>query len=334
MATRTLLIVDDNLLIRQVLVDLFEAAGWTVSTAVDGAEAVKALHVGIPDLIIADVVMPVMDGWALCEEVRRNMATCRIPLIFLTAERDVPKRIRGLQMGADDFVGKPFSKEELLARAESVVRRAGARGDGATGFAAGAMRPEDVSLAGHSDHMQISDLLQMLSTGDRAGTIHVRGPSVGRIFIRQGRIINAETSGQRGQKAFYRIMSWQSVRFEFEPDVLPEGLDELLSGTTSSLLMEGFTHMDELGDRMSGLPALTRRVRASSSHQGHPSGADDASLSTTHRLMLRAAEGGGCSVASLLDAVPDSDLEAYAVLGDLLNRGLLELLDSEPAVGR
>jgi len=93
MARSRLLIVDDSPFIRQVIADTFEPAGYIVSTAGDGAEALGRVRRDPPDLIIADIIMPVMDGWALCEELRRDPDLAEIPFIFLTTETDVPKRI-------------------------------------------------------------------------------------------------------------------------------------------------------------------------------------------------------------------------------------------------
>src|SRR5262245_59490305 len=88
------LVVDDSALLRKVISDAFVPAGYEVLTAADGAESLRRLEEGAPDLIIADILMPVMDGWALCDEVRRRPASREIPFIFLTTERDVPKRIK------------------------------------------------------------------------------------------------------------------------------------------------------------------------------------------------------------------------------------------------
>ena len=167
-ANRRILVVDDSALIRQVITDALIPAGFDVSAAADGSEALRRAAESRPDLIIADILMPVMDGWALCEEIRRTPATADIPIIVLTTERDVPKRIKGLEMGVDDYMCKPFSKEELVARVKAVLRRV------APSSAGGSPGPEApaAGLTGHTDHIPMPDLFQLLSMNE-IGRAHV-----------------------------------------------------------------------------------------------------------------------------------------------------------------
>jgi len=123
MSKGTVLVVDDSPLIRQVVADAFQPMGYTVFLAADGSEALRKIAESNPDLIVADILMPVMDGWRLCEEVRRTPAFSHIPFIFLTTEQEAQKRVRGLRLGADDYVTKPFSPRELAARLKAVLRR-------------------------------------------------------------------------------------------------------------------------------------------------------------------------------------------------------------------
>src|SRR4030095_7934637 len=101
---RHILVVDDSALIRQVIIDALTPEGFEVSEAADGSAALRSVSGKRPDLIIADILMPVMDGWALCEEIRRAPATADLPIMVLTTERDVPKRIKGREMGVDDYM--------------------------------------------------------------------------------------------------------------------------------------------------------------------------------------------------------------------------------------
>jgi len=116
------LVVEDETPMRMALEDILKAAGYRVLTAADG-EAGMALAVGEkPDLILLDVMMPKLDGLALCAELRRQaLAT---PVLMLTARGQVEDRVAGLDTGADDYLVKPFSTDELLARVRALVRRA------------------------------------------------------------------------------------------------------------------------------------------------------------------------------------------------------------------
>ena len=120
-AARRLLAVDDNRLILRVIEDFFVPHGWEV-VAVDGARAaLDVLRVTTPDAIVSDILMPGMDGWEFFDEVRRAPATAATPFVFLTVEGELPQRLRGLHLGADDYMTKPFAVEELHARVERLV---------------------------------------------------------------------------------------------------------------------------------------------------------------------------------------------------------------------
>ncbi|HKY32239.1 MAG TPA: response regulator [Candidatus Polarisedimenticolia bacterium] len=309
------LVVDDSQLLRQVLADALAPAGFEVSSAADGLEALRELRQRRPDLVIADIIMPNMDGWALCAEVRRDPATRDIPFIFLTTESDVPKRIKGLEMGADDYVVKPFSKEELVARARGVMRRSGASKGGAA-----APEPE-IALSGHTDHLPMPDLLQALSLNGMSGTLHLAGESLARVYFRAGQIINAETAGLKGEKALFRIMAWPSARFEYEPGEPGRSVEAAIQGSTSSVLMEGFAHLDELRDLVAALPDRSRRLRVPPERAAE---LDRLELTTTQRLLLYAAGQRGATLAHLVDTAPEKDLDVYAALQELVRRGLLE----------
>ena len=115
-----ILVADDEASIRRILETRLKMVGYEVITAADGEEALEAFQKHNPDLIILDVMMPKMDGYGVTREVRRNSD---VPIIILTALGDVSERITGLELGADDYVVKPFSPKELEARVRAVLRR-------------------------------------------------------------------------------------------------------------------------------------------------------------------------------------------------------------------
>lgn len=115
-----ILVVDDEEDIRTLLTDFFCKHGHQVSVATDGRTLFAALEVQSPDLIILDVMLPAEDGFSLCRRIR---ATSKVPIIMLTAAVDHVDRIVGLEIGADDYLIKPFDARELLARVKAVLRR-------------------------------------------------------------------------------------------------------------------------------------------------------------------------------------------------------------------
>jgi DNA-binding response OmpR family regulator len=116
-----LLVVDDDEDIRALLRLLLERAGYSVDDEADGRAALRAFHTGKHDLVLLDVTMPDLDGWELLERIRD---LSDVPVLMLTARDSESDRVRGLRGGADDYVTKPFDREELLARVEALLRRA------------------------------------------------------------------------------------------------------------------------------------------------------------------------------------------------------------------
>ena len=115
-----ILIADDDAGIRDVLRMAFEPAGFTVSVAADGQAALEMARSLSPDLVVFDIGMPEMDGLTVCREIRK---TSEMPILFLTAQSDEVDRIVGLEMGADDYVAKPFSPREVVARVLAIMKR-------------------------------------------------------------------------------------------------------------------------------------------------------------------------------------------------------------------
>ena len=124
-----ILVVDDEASIRRILETRLSMIGYDVVTAADGEEALDVFRSTSPDLVVLDVMMPKLDGYGVCQELRKESD---IPIIMLTALGDVADRITGLELGADDYVVKPFSPKELEARIRSVLRRVDK--DGITGI--------------------------------------------------------------------------------------------------------------------------------------------------------------------------------------------------------
>ncbi len=119
-----ILVVDDDPAIRSVITFALEKAGHATRTAADGVAAVAAVATEAPDLVVLDVGMPEMDGLAACREIRR---TSEVPILFLSARDEEIDRILGIEIGGDDYVTKPFSPRELVARVGAILKRSRSR---------------------------------------------------------------------------------------------------------------------------------------------------------------------------------------------------------------
>jgi DNA-binding response OmpR family regulator len=124
MSGQRILVVDDDTDIRALLRELLERRGFSVAEAADGRQALQELYGGRPDLVLLDVGMPGMDGWTTLERIRE---LSDVPVVMLTARSAELEKTRGLRAGADDYVTKPFGRQELLARIEGLLRRSGGR---------------------------------------------------------------------------------------------------------------------------------------------------------------------------------------------------------------
>ena len=115
-----ILVVDDDLNICELLKLYLENEGYTVFTANDGQEAVNTFQTKSPDLVLLDIMLPKMDGWQVCREIRK---TSSAPIIMLTAKGETFDKVLGLELGADDYIIKPFETKEMVARVKAVLRR-------------------------------------------------------------------------------------------------------------------------------------------------------------------------------------------------------------------
>jgi two-component system, OmpR family, phosphate regulon response regulator PhoB len=120
---REVLVVEDEPDIRRLVVLHLEREGFRCRTATTGSDALREVKAAAPDLVVLDLMLPEVDGLEVCRRLRRDASTAGIPIIMLTAKSDEVDRVVGLEIGADDYVGKPFSPKELVARVRAVLRR-------------------------------------------------------------------------------------------------------------------------------------------------------------------------------------------------------------------
>lgn len=117
---KKILIVDDEMRMRRVIADYLHIKGYETVEAADGVEALERFAMESPDLVLLDVMMPLMDGWDVCKRIR---ASSKVPIIMLTARGQEEDELQGFSLGADEYIAKPFSLKILLARIEAVFRR-------------------------------------------------------------------------------------------------------------------------------------------------------------------------------------------------------------------
>ena len=305
----SILAVDDSPVITEMIKDAFEAEGYRVLAAEDGSEALKIALAENPDIIIADVNMPGMDGWELCSQIRSNPFTSFIPFIFLTARVQAPDRIRGIQMGADDYLTKPFEMEELIARVHIIFQRIRKTQESL-------LTRERKSLSGSTREMALPDLLQMFALNQKTGMLRITrmGFPPGLIAVENGRIIRAELGPARGAKAIYRLLLWPDAHFEMEP-LLDTRTDPGMPAGVEEILMEGMRQLDELKVLEQELPLRDKKLKLVSAPPA-------SELSPREETLLEAVKKSA-TFHEIMDAVAWPDYEVYRMLAYFIRKGAI-----------
>jgi DNA-binding response OmpR family regulator len=181
-----ILVVEDEEHIRQLVTLYLEKEGFTVETAGDGRAALSRVNAVKPDLVVLDLMLPELDGWQVCRELRRSPITEALPIIMLTARDDLIDRILGLELGADDYLTKPFNPRELVARVRAVLRRT--TRSGAPGKI---LRAGDVSVDLERREARAGDRILQLRAKEfdllaafieRPGTVYTRDALLNRVW--------------------------------------------------------------------------------------------------------------------------------------------------------
>ncbi len=166
--SQTILVVDDDRQIARLVRSYLEQAGYDVRVAYDGESAWQAIRHDHPDLVVLDLMLPDRDGWDVTRAVRMDPSLARTPIIMLTARVEDTDRIVGLELGADDYITKPFNPREVVARVRAVLRRVGPAALPATALSVGGLRLDaerrEVSVDGQAVDLTPTefDLLRML----------------------------------------------------------------------------------------------------------------------------------------------------------------------------
>jgi DNA-binding response OmpR family regulator len=256
MAVPRVLIVDDDPWILRMVSTLLEKRGYNIATASDGEEGLLRADQIRPDLIITDVMMPKLDGWALVRALRSRPELALVPVIFLTALGGEEDRIRGFRLGADDYLPKPFRFEELDLRVANALKKAKQAQEKAEEVkhaveAPAAANKKAAGIHGTLEQLGLSSLLVMIEMERKSGILRLeRTGATGRIFCREGRVIAARLDGDRappearkGAESVYHLLTWGDGRFDFS--AVDVDMEDEVQSTTTHLLMEGARLIDE-----------------------------------------------------------------------------------------
>ncbi len=232
------MIVDDDPPILTLLEYNLKKYRHEVRTAKSGKEALEVLSDFKPDVIISDIMMPVMNGYEFCRFIRKNMGEYyrNIPFVFLTAKSDTNSVVKGFRHGADDYVTKPFDVTELISRIGSLIDKINLANTIET----------DKAFSGRLAVIPLPDILQVLEVGRKTGTLTVEGESdiSGEIDFQDGFIVGAKADTYKGQDAVYHLLTSNNGMFKF--CTLQHITPEMEPVATTHILMEGMRIIDEL----------------------------------------------------------------------------------------
>ena len=206
------LVVDDSEVSRKAIVGALESFGHQVVAAEHGLDALGKAMKDPPDVVLTDVAMPVMDGWQLLRLLRARDTTRNVPVIFLTALDTEEDRIKGYELGVDDFVAKPFAPDELAARVVRIVMRTRWEGLGAS----------DNSMSGDLKQVTLPSLLAFTEAERRSGLITILTPQQkeARIGVRQGVVTSVQLPDPDAPASLFErlllVLDWDEGRFTMD----------------------------------------------------------------------------------------------------------------------
>lgn len=221
------LIVEDEAKLARAIALYLGPRGYEVRTAAHGAEALEHVAAARPDVIVADIMMPVMDGYTLCRRLRSDPNYCTIPFLFLTAKDDDLDRIRGLKIGADDYLAKPCDLEEINLRIRTLLARV---------EAARRVPLDSIRMTGQLAETELMDLIQALEMYQQTGALLLKHDSEsGVLYFTDGRIVGAELGTAAGQQPLVSLLTWKIGTYVFVPGV--DRKDVRLTAGIANVLM-------------------------------------------------------------------------------------------------
>lgn len=238
---RHILVVDDDNATLKVLDLALKKRGYEVLTATSAAEGLAHLTHSNIDAVIADIFMPEMDGFDFLAEVRKRPDTASVPFIFLTADRTVKSKVKGLDLGVDEYITKPCVIEELYARLAAMIRR---RDVERARTAAPGAPTEGWDLTGSLATMPLAEFLQTLNQNRKTGVLRVNTSfGLGEVYLEKGEVRHSTFAGiADGVEAVYLLLAIEEGSFDFRAGV-PAPM-QTVSSNLQSLLLEGMRQKD------------------------------------------------------------------------------------------
>jgi CheY-like chemotaxis protein len=317
-AKQHLLLVDGDAKSLRVMEVSLKKAGFQVTTAIHGKDALEKVQISLPDLVLAETRMPEMDGFELCKVLKSDERFRHIPFVFLTSQKAVESKVKGLETGAEDYLTKPIYIKEVVTRVRMILTKVEKERI--------EKKEQRAGFAGNLSDMGVVDLVQTFEIGRKTGTIQILGDRQGTIFFKEGRVIDAELGRLRGENAFYRMLN--TFEGQFEVSFAPVDRGDRIEVSTQGLLMEGMRRLDEWGRMLEQLPPLETVFELDYGQLADRL----AEIPDEVNGLLRLFDGR----RTLQRVVEDSDFEDLAALGiisKLFFEGLIKEVGTPSTVG-
>ncbi len=238
-----ILVVDDDADLLVLEQTVLARAGYEVSTLSDPQQAPEMVRVGAFGAVVLDVMMPGLTGYELLDRLRADDRTRAIPVLLLSSLAEAADRVRGLEHGADDYLGKPFHPKELVCRIQRLLAKASAQAE---------------SLEGKLEDFSFAEIVQMLERNRKSGFLSVVGrEGFGRLVLREGAIFGASFVRLVGEDALVAMMTLNWGRFRFTTHQTPQKLSYLTEKPIDLqwAILEAAWIADEMANRWHHLPA-------------------------------------------------------------------------------
>ena len=318
MSKQSLLLVDGDPRSLRVLEVSLKKAGFNVTTAVNGTDALEKIALALPDLILSETKLDAVDGFELCQRLKANPAWSAIPFVFLTAQTEIEFKIKGLELGCDDYLTKPIYIKEIVTRVRILLQkqqrtRIEQKREGRTRF------------SGRLSDMAVVDLIQTIELSRKSGVIQFHGeqaessgsqPALASIYFRDGKVIDAELGPLSGEDAVYRLLTWNDGEFEVAFRTVRRR--EVIEMNTQALLMEGMRRLDEWGRLLEQLPNLQARFEIDVKELSGRIG----DIPDEYNSILKLFDGRR-TLMEVIDGSAFGDLETLEVIAKLYFEGLL-----------
>lgn len=288
----------------------FEKAGFDIICWDDAQKALEAIKNQQVDLVICETELPQMDGHGFFKKIRSMEALKATPFIFISSQKRVDDRIKSMELGVDDYIIKPFSIEEIIARVKALFKEIAFLGD--------TNHQPDKGFSGNLTEMNLVDLIQTLELGKKSAVLNLKHDSAsGFVYIKSGEVIDASLESLPAEQALLRMFTWTIGNFYVE--MIAVDRDRTIKMANKELITIGLRRINQWQQIKEGLPPLnTVIIKTDLNHS--------AELSEEEKQLIIAMNEKNM-IYELVQKCKCDDLKALELIKGLINKGYLKTTD-------